>query len=257
MSSYAATARNFSTSSENRIHSDEIAKKFGFKGALVPGVAVYGHLTYLLAERFGEDWLGHSMDSVRLLKPAYHEDRLSFDLTQNDGLCEVRCFNEAQELLAVLTSSSPETLPEPKPASIFDAPCKTADRIEITWDSVVEGQPFAPWDVTLSAELNQRYTSQVADTLPWYETFAHPHLLLSIANSALTKEYVMPTWIHVGSETRHRQALKVGDEITVKAVPLEKWQKKGHEFIRLYLSFWRGETLTTDILHTAIFKVAA
>ncbi len=33
------TAKNFSEASENRIHSDEIAKKFGFKGALVPGVA--------------------------------------------------------------------------------------------------------------------------------------------------------------------------------------------------------------------------
>ena len=45
MNEYQVIARNFSESSENRIHSDEIARKFGFRGALVPGVAVYGHLT--------------------------------------------------------------------------------------------------------------------------------------------------------------------------------------------------------------------
>ena len=38
---------------------------------------------------------------------------------------------------------------------------------------------------------------------------------------------------------------------------LEKWQKKGHEFIRLYVSYWRDGELTTDIMHTAIFKVAS
>ena len=57
MGQYEVVARNFSESSENKIHSDEIAKKFGFKGALVPGVAVYGHLTLPLVDRFGENWL--------------------------------------------------------------------------------------------------------------------------------------------------------------------------------------------------------
>ena len=76
------------------------------------------------------------------------------------------------------------------------------------------------------------------------------------AIGALMHDYVMPTWIQVGSETRHRHRVNVGDTITVKSIPLEKWRKKGHEFIRLYVSYWRGEQLTTAILHTAIFKVA-
>ena len=67
----------------------------------------------------------------------------------------------------------------------------------------------------------------------------------------------MPTWIHVGSETRHRLPVKVKDTLTVRSVPLERWQKKGHEFIRLYVSYWRGDELTTDILHTAIYKIAS
>ena len=40
MTAYQVVARNFSTSSENRMHSDEMANRYGFQGALVPGVAI-------------------------------------------------------------------------------------------------------------------------------------------------------------------------------------------------------------------------
>ena len=53
-----------------------------------------------------------------------------------------------------------------------------------------------------------------------------------------------------------RKLLRVGDDITIRAVPQEKWRKKGHEFIRLYLAFERANELTTEIFHTAIYRVA-
>jgi len=49
----------------------------------------------------------------------------------------------------------------------------------------------------------------------------------------------------------------VGDTLTVNAVPLEKWERKGHEFIKLYLAYHREDVLTTEIFHTAIYKVAS
>ena len=77
MSAYQVVAQNFSEDHENKIHSDEIAKKYGFKGGLVPGVAVWGHLTHPLVERLGEDWLAGSVSNVRFFKPAYHGDQLA------------------------------------------------------------------------------------------------------------------------------------------------------------------------------------
>ena len=53
MTAYQVTARNFSTSSENRMHSDDVANRYGFKGALVPGVAIYGHLVKPFVDHFG------------------------------------------------------------------------------------------------------------------------------------------------------------------------------------------------------------
>jgi acyl dehydratase len=128
--------------------------------------------------------------------------------------------------------------------------------VEISWDTVQEGQPFATWHLQITEDGNRTYCEQIAETLPVYRYAAHPHWLLAIANRALTREYLMPAWIHVGSEIRMRSLVRVGDTLEISAVPLEKWERKGHEFIKLYLAYHRDDVLTTEVVHTAIFKVA-
>lgn len=256
MSEHRVIARNYVAESENRIHSDEIARKFGFHGALVAGVAVYGHLTYPLVRQLGERWLGHSVSTVRFLKPAYDGETLTVSLAHTDTGYLATCRNSEGVLLAELDSSMPETLPAPMDPTCFAAPRKPRERVEMTWDTVQPMEPFTPWHWQITEDLNQTFTRQVADDLPIYHEAAHPHWLLAVANQALVREYVMPAWIHVGSEIRMHKALKVNETVEVRAVPLEKWERKGHQFIRLYLSYTRDDELTTEIFHTAIFRVA-
>ncbi len=255
MNTYNVRARNFSESSENRIHSDQAAQKFGFRGALVPGVAVYGHLVHPLVDKYGPAWLDRSVDELRLLKPAYDGDELTIRLDQVDGVDRVQCYNQLGELLATLNSAA--EVPPYDGVELLNGPIKHPERVEICWDNVQPNQCFAPWEYLLCAEDNETYKNQVLDQAPIYDEYVHPHLLLSLANTALTNEYAMPMWMHVGSETRHRHALRVGDTIDIRTVTIDRWQKKGHEFIRTHTTFWRDEELTTDILHTAIFKVAS
>lgn len=255
MTNIEVTARNFSASSENKIHSDEVAKKYGFRGALVPGVAVYGHLSRPLVQAYGAAWLGHSANTLRLLKPAYHGEKLLLALSQTEAGDLVTCHNPLGELLAEVKSS--DTLPELPDLSVLDAAPKPEQRVEISWQTVNPGETFVPWRFEISAEANQTYTQQVDDPQDLFSDYAHPHLLQHLANAALVKEQVMPTWMHVGTDTCHRSALRVGDEVTVRSAVLDKWQKKGHEFIRIWVTLWRGDELTTDMHHTAIFKVAS
>ncbi|MCZ6709554.1 MAG: hypothetical protein O7B25_04245, partial [Gammaproteobacteria bacterium] len=110
MSAYQVVAQNFSQDHENKIHSDEIAKKYGFKGGLVPGVAVWGHLTHPLVELLGEDWLAGSVSNVRFFKPAYHGDHLELTCSEDGAGYHVQCLHEGT-LLAELHSSIPDELP--------------------------------------------------------------------------------------------------------------------------------------------------
>lgn len=255
MGTRQVTARNHSHASENRIHSDEVARRYGFRGALVPGVAVFGYMTRPLVERLGEAWLGDSQSAVRFLKPAYDGDTLSIELEERDGGYRVQCLNQEGTLLAELTGRQGE-LPAPESPQVFEAPPRPRERVEMTWDAVVEGQPYEPWHWQIVEDGNRTYASQVEDDLPIYRTAGHPHWLLGIANRALTREYVMPAWIHVSSEIRFRRLLRVGDTVEVRAVPLQKWERKGHQFVKLYLAYRCDGTLTTEIFHTAIFRVA-
>jgi hypothetical protein len=54
---YQVEAFNTSKASENKIHDDAVARRFGFSGGLVPGVDVYGYMTHQPVARWGRAWL--------------------------------------------------------------------------------------------------------------------------------------------------------------------------------------------------------
>ena len=253
--SYQVEARNFSEASENRIHSDDAAQRLGFRGALVPGVAVYGHLTWPLTERYGEHWLSHSQVSVRFMKPAYHGDRLTIELEEQDDVAIATCTNEQGERLAELKLDRSQA-PFTDTRELMSALPVDPERVPLNWDAITLNRPFDPWLWEITPTINETFASQVADEHALYAELAHPHGLLSTANTALVRQFEMPAWIHVGSEISHLQPVHVNDQLTVQAAPIERWERKGHEFVKLMVQYNRGDDIVTQIHHTAIFKIA-
>jgi len=54
---YTVVAHNTSSDSENKIHDDAVARRFGFGGGLVPGVDVYAYMAHLPVALWGRAWL--------------------------------------------------------------------------------------------------------------------------------------------------------------------------------------------------------
>jgi acyl dehydratase len=251
------TARNHVEDSENRIHSDEIARRFGFRGGLVAGVTVYGYLTWPFTQRYGARALEQAIHSVRLIKPTYNGEPLRIEMDDEPEQPRARCWNDAGDLLAELQCLMTDRLPKPVSTDALFAPRKSADRPLIDWHNVLPMQPFTPWHWTITEDLNQTFAAQADDDNRLFHEYAHPHGILAIANQSLMREYVMPAWMHVSSEIRFHRLLCVNETVAVEAVPIDKWSRRGHEFVRLYLRFTRDGEVTTEIFHTAIFKVAA
>ena len=131
-------------------------------------------------------------------------------------------------------------------------------RVEIEWDAIRIDEPFTTYLWKPDHAHNREYAARVDDrTQAHQEGVLHPHTLLAQANQVLVRQFVMPAWIHTGSEIRFRRLLRVGDAIEVRAVPVEKWEKKGHQFIRVYIAYVVAGEVATEIVHTAIFRVAA
>ena len=87
---YRVRARNTHTDSENRIHDDETAARFGFLGGLVPGVTVFAYMTVPVVERFSREWLDHGRISVRFHQPFYDGDEVIIRTEDEPGASPVR-----------------------------------------------------------------------------------------------------------------------------------------------------------------------
>jgi hypothetical protein len=255
---YRPIAINHSHDSENRIHSDDIARQYGFSGALVPGVAVFGHMTHPLTETFGADWLNHSQVGLRLLKPAYHGDRLSINLeAAGVHTYRVDCRNDSGVLLATLNVDLTDPLPPIDPRAGIPGAPRAPAREPIRWEAITIDTPFAAVDWAPTDAQNRDYAAQITDELPLYRSgVVHPHLLQHWCNQVLVRRFILPAWIHVGTDMTFRRALRVGDAVQIRSIPIEKWRHKGHEFIKLYVVFAVDGDPAVEAIHTAIYQVA-
>lgn len=265
---HTGIARNYATTHENRIHDDDVAAKFGFKGGLVPGVTVFGLTSIPVTQAQGASCLtGHTLHT-RFLKPAYHNETLQVFTATEKNVTDAKCFNADNQLLCTL-----QVVPGVAPSQLNDfgfdlnsqaIASSRENRPEISSSSIHVNEPFPvrPWRPTL--EDNAQFAAEVDDANPLFSATAananqplvHPHLFLSQANMVLMDEFEMPAWMHVGSEVRLHAPLVVNREYRVFAQPIKQWERKGHEFITVYMAFEHEGAAVTEILHTAIYRIA-
>lgn len=258
-------ALNDAESSENRIHSDDVAQRYGFSGALVSGVNVFGYLSQPLVRHYGAEFLERGMADVLFLKPAYQDNLLSIrteNLSQESTLRShvTSAYNEDGTLLAKLESWLPVELPEINPRAAMTPGAEISSRPEVSWEVIQIEQP-APvllWQPT--AAENKRHVEVQRDRSTLYqgaEALIHPYYQLEMCNQVLKNMYVMSAWVHTGSKMVMRQGLRIGQDIVIKAVPIKKWERKGHEFISLYVVFLVADEVALEVEHTAIYKLAS
>ena len=71
---YRVSATNTAKASENKIHDDATARRFGFSGGLVGGVHVYAYMAHQPVAYWGRVWLERGTGECRFSKPVYEGD---------------------------------------------------------------------------------------------------------------------------------------------------------------------------------------
>lgn len=259
---YQVRTHNASTQSENRMHSDDVARQFGFRGGLVPGVAVFAHMTQPLVARYGEAWLARGTANVRFDKPAYEGELLTIHMQDEaDHRHALTCLNESGDELARMTAALPAAPGKPDARGEIAPAPPQAERLIVTWDLMAIGQPFPALAWTPTREDNRVWCADCRDALPLYREgdapLLHPGFILRQANHVLRTRFILPAWIHAASRITFFEALRVGPAYEVRAIPEEKWEKKGHEFVRLQVAIRCGSRTVAEVSHTAIFRPRA
>src|SRR3979409_2757488 len=86
---YRVQAYNTAKQSENKMHDDTVAKRFGFSGGLVPGVDVMAYMMHLPVAKWGRAFLEHGLIEARFVKPVYDGEIADVTGEEGDGMRSV------------------------------------------------------------------------------------------------------------------------------------------------------------------------
>ena len=228
---YTVEAYNTAKVSENKIHDDEVAKKFGFGGGLVPGVDVYAYMTHLPVERWGRTWLEHGAAECRFSKPVYDRDIVTVTATEEAGHLDIKLASRGI-LCATGSASLPDIAAAPALAD-FSKVAERASRPPADEGSLAVDTWLGIEPIKASPELAAEYLRDVRETSPLYaaEGLVHPVVVLRMCNFALTRNVVFGPWMHVGSKIQNFSAARVGDALGVRARITGNYEHKGHLFV--------------------------
>jgi acyl dehydratase len=255
---YRVEAFNASKESENKIHDDAVAHRFGFKGGLVPGVDVYAYMAHLPVARWGRTWLERGNAECRLLKPVYDGDLAVVTATENAEGLDLRI--ESHGELCVTGRAALPAEPVAPPAASSEAPPPpppSAERPPADERTLAIGARFAIEPLVVTKEYAGEYLRTVRETEALYasEGLVHPGTILHIGNWALRHNVVLGPWMHVGSTVQHFAAARIGDELSARAVVTANYERKGHRFVELdVLVYANRDTPIARIDHIAIYR---
>ncbi len=238
--------------SNNRIHSDEIAKAYGFVGALVPGVTVSSYLIHPAIEAWGMAWLQRGYAHVKVLSPLYDQARFEVITAASDKSFKAELFSQ-QTLCAVAEVELPDssgTCPvyrgDPLISDAHQAPAANRQSMEALQNSGCLAMEFL-WavDCQMAAYLRDQSAMPAllrTDHAAGSQGYANPAYLLGVANRHFAAVALMSPWIHMETRSRNFQALPLNTELISEMTIVELFNKKGHEFADCTFNLFRKDT---------------
>jgi acyl dehydratase len=255
LEAYRVQAYNTAKQSENKMHDDTVAKRFGFSGGLVPGVDVMAYMMHLPVGRWGRAFLERGLIEARFVKPVYDGETADVTGGLSDGVLTIEVESRG-ELCATGSAWLPASAPSFSLADYSDTAAVT-DRKPVSASSYQVETWLGTLPRTWAGEAATEYLTDVRETDPIYaaEGLGHPGMLQRLMNKVLVDNAILGPWIHVGSRMQLLAAGKSGDELTARAKVTGNYEKKGHRFVELdALVVANGRTALAHCRHIAIYQ---
>jgi acyl dehydratase len=252
---YRVSAYNTSKQSENKIHDDAVARRFGFSGGLVPGVDVLAYMLHLPVAKWGRDFLERGLIEARFLKPVYDGEIADVMAGERDGALSIEVESRS-ELCATGSASLPALAPSFS-LNDFAEVAAVAERKPVSANSYEVGQWLGTLPRNWAGEAAREYLHDIRERDEIYarEGLGHPGLLQRVMNKVLVDNAILGPWIHVGSRMQLLSAAKTGDELTARAKVTGNYEKKGHRFVELdALVVANANTPVAHCRHIAIYQ---
>ena len=252
---YRVQAYNTAKQSENKMHDDTVAKRFGFSGGLVPGVDVMAYMMHQPVAKWGRPFLERGLIDARFLKPVYDGEMAELNADESNGVLSIQVHSRG-ELCATGTASLPASAPAFSLGDYKEV-AAVAERQPVDAAAYEVGKWLGTTPRDWPGEAATRYLVDIREADPIYakESLGHPGLLQRVMNRALVDNAILGPWIHVGSRMRLLSAAKAGDVIAARAKVIGNYDKKGHRFVELdAMVVANGQTPLAHCHHIAIYQ---
>jgi hypothetical protein len=107
---YSVSAYNTAKQSENKMHDDTVARRFGFSGGLVPGVDVMAYMMHLPVAKWDRAFLERGLIEARFVKPVYDGEIADVTGEESDGVLTIAVESRGQ-ICATGSASLPAAAP--------------------------------------------------------------------------------------------------------------------------------------------------
>src|SRR6202158_2570321 len=110
LAAYRVQAYNTAKLSENKMHDDTVARRFGFSGGLVPGVDVMAYMMHPPVTKWGRAFLERGLIAARLVEAVYDGEIADVTAAESDGVLSIEVESRGQ-LCATGSASLPPAAP--------------------------------------------------------------------------------------------------------------------------------------------------
>ncbi|HEX3991360.1 MAG TPA: hypothetical protein VHX39_09335 [Acetobacteraceae bacterium] len=253
---YRVRAFNTAKASENKIHDDATAQKFGFKSGFVGGVCVYGYMSHQPLQRWGRDWLERGTGEAKFGKPVYDNE-----------IAEVVAVEDAEGMELTVQSlgidcatgraALPANLPPVPALSDYKSVPVRADRLDPDEQTLPIGGWLGMNPLTITDAFLAQDIEDTRETNPIYarEKIINPGTVLRCCNWVLSHNVILPAWIHMGSKVRNLGLARVGDTLNARARITKNYEHKGHKWVEVDCLVVANETSPViQAIHIAIYR---
>jgi hypothetical protein len=249
--------------SQNQIHGDEMAKAYGFKGGLVPGVTVSAYLIHPAAVAFGRDYADKGFAHVRVNSPLYDESSFNVQVEkQSGGGYSAVLTPDGGSPCATAEVSIPADLPALPVRRGDELGDKEAGLIPATRENMESLRQAGckaflyRWEASHDMSTYLKDSSLMAPIFS-EQGLANPSFVLGVSNWVLANNAYMNPWVHMETRSQNFAAIPSGTKIVGEMVITDLFDKKGHEFVDATINLFNVETdqCYTSVELRAIYKL--
>ncbi|MET0905214.1 MAG: hypothetical protein ABWY10_04000 [Tardiphaga sp.] len=252
---YRVEAYNTAKQSENKMHDDAVAQKFGFTGGLVPGVDVLAYMIHPAVAHWGREFLERGLIEARFTKPVYDGETVDVTAERSGEGLTLAVVGKGD--VRATGSATLSAFPVVPALDEFPDTSAVAKRLPVDADSYRQDKWLGTAPRVWPEDGLAEYLGEVRETEEMYlrEGLVHPGVLQRIMNKVLVDNAILGPWIHVGSRMQLLATTSVDDELVARARVTGNYEKKGHRFVELdALIVANGITPVAHCQHIAIYQ---